>query len=89
MDNFWSIGIAVFLCVLSFVKYTDTDQLKAWIEDFLCRISPLEVIEEEDVVELDEITDIISDFIIRNQEIFSKLKVKNEPTGTEGIKEES
>tara|TARA_R100000541_G_scaffold58297_1_gene69353 strand:+ start:2386 stop:2655 length:270 start_codon:yes stop_codon:yes gene_type:complete len=89
MDNFWSIGIAVFLCVLSFVKYTDTDQLKAWIEDFLCRISPLEVIEEEDVVELDEITDIISDFVIRNQEIFSKLKVKNEPTGTEGIKEES
>tara|TARA_R110000803_G_scaffold105942_1_gene174093 strand:+ start:63 stop:332 length:270 start_codon:yes stop_codon:yes gene_type:complete len=89
MDNFWSVGIAVFLCVLSFVKYTDTDQLKAWIEDFLCRISPLEVIEEEDVVELDEITDIITDFVIRNQEIFSKLKVKNEPAGTEGIKEES
>tara|TARA_R110000803_G_scaffold156634_1_gene221189 strand:+ start:38 stop:310 length:273 start_codon:yes stop_codon:yes gene_type:complete len=78
MDNFWSVGIAVFLCVLSFVKYTDTDQLRAWIEDFLCRISPLEVIEEEDVVELDEITDIISDFVIRNKEIFSKLKVKDE-----------
>ena len=89
MDNFWSVGIAVFLCVLSFIKYTDTDQLRAWIEDFLCRISPLEVIEEEDVVELDEIADMISDFVIRNKEIFSKIKVKDERSGTEGIKEES
>jgi len=89
MDNFWSVGIAVFLCVLSFIKYTDTDQLRAWIEDFLCRISPLEVIEEDAVVELDEITDIITDFVIRNQEIFSRIKVKDESEGTEGIKEES
>ena len=32
MDNYWSIGIAVFLCVLSFIKYSDTEQLKEWIE---------------------------------------------------------
>jgi hypothetical protein len=88
MDNFWSVGIAVFLCVLSFIKYTDAEQLKAWIEDFLSRISPLQVIEEEDVVELDEITEIISDFVIRNREIFSRIKVKDERAGQEGISEE-
>tara|TARA_R100000541_G_C1873560_1_gene81256 strand:+ start:553 stop:840 length:288 start_codon:yes stop_codon:yes gene_type:complete len=88
MDNFWSVGIAVFLCVLSFIKYTDAEQLKAWIEDFLSRISPLQVIEEEQVVELDEITDIISDFVIRNREIFSRIKVKDECAGQETISEE-
>tara|TARA_R110000772_G_scaffold217442_2_gene327882 strand:- start:736 stop:999 length:264 start_codon:yes stop_codon:yes gene_type:complete len=77
MDNFWSIGIAVFLCVLSFIKYTDTEELKQWIENFLERISPLEEIQEEEVVELEEVSDMIYDFVIRNQEIFSKIKVKD------------
>jgi hypothetical protein len=78
MDNFWSIGIAVFLCVLSFIKYTDKEQLKEWIENFLERISPLEEIEEEEVIEIEEIKDIIFDFVIRNKDIFSKIKVKDE-----------
>tara|TARA_R110000822_G_scaffold200429_1_gene337908 strand:+ start:238 stop:522 length:285 start_codon:yes stop_codon:yes gene_type:complete len=77
MDNFWSIGIAVFLCVLSFIKYTDKEQLKEWIENFLERISPLEEIEEEEIIEIEEIQDIIFDFVIRNQTIFSKIKVNN------------
>ena len=84
MDNFWSIGIAVFLCVLSFIKYTDKEQLKEWIENFLERISPLEEIEEEAVVELEEVSNIIFDFVIRNQEIFSKIKVKDESNGQAG-----
>ena len=88
MDNFWSIGIAVFLCVLSFIKYTDHEQLRDWIEDFLCRISGLEVIEEEDILELEEVQDIIFDFIVRNKDLFSRIKVKDEPTGSKGIKEE-
>jgi hypothetical protein len=78
MDNFWSIGIAVFLCVLSFIKYTDKEQLRDWIENFLERISPLEEIEEEEVIEIEEIKDIIFDFVIRNKDIFSKIKVKDE-----------
>lgn len=91
MDNFWSIGIAVFLCVLSFIKYTDKEQLKEWIEDFLERISPLEEIEEEEVVEIEEIKDIIFDFVIRNKEIFSKIKVKDgeQSTTSEGPSKES
>ena len=34
-------------------------------------------IEEEEVVELEEVSDMIFDFVIRNQEIFSKVKVKD------------
>ena len=87
MDNFWSIGIAVFLCVLSFIKYSDTEQLKEWIENFLERISPLEEIEEEAVVELEEVSDMIFDFVIRNQEIFSKIKVKDGSTSEKRVAE--
>jgi len=87
MDNFWSIGIAVFLCVLSFIKYSDKEQLKEWIENFLERISPLEEIEEEDVVELEEVSDMIFDFVIRNQEIFSKVKVKDGSTSEKRVDE--
>ena len=87
MDNFWSIGIAVFLCVLSFIKYTDTEELKQWIENFLERISPLEEIQEEEVVELEEVSDMIYDFVIRNQEIFSKIKVKDGPTSEKRVAE--
>jgi hypothetical protein len=91
MYNFWSIGIAVFLCVLSFIKYTDKEQLKEWIENFLERISPLEEIEEEEVIEIEEIKDIIFDFVIRNKEIFSKIKVKDgeQSTTSEGDSKES
>jgi hypothetical protein len=91
MNNFWSIGIAVFLCVLSFIKYTDKEQLKEWIENFLERISPLEEIEEEEVIEIEEIKDIIFDFVIRNKEIFSKIKVKDgeQSTTSEGDSKES
>tara|TARA_R110002020_G_scaffold174039_2_gene365049 strand:+ start:932 stop:1195 length:264 start_codon:yes stop_codon:yes gene_type:complete len=87
MDNFWSIGIAVFLCVLSFIKYTDTEELKQWIENFLERISPLEEIQEEEVVELEEVSDMIYDFVIRNQEIFSKIKVKDGTTSEKRVAE--
>ena len=77
-SNFWSVAIGVFLCVLSFIKYSDTDELKRWIENFLEKISPLDEIEEDEVVELDEVTELIHDFIIRNQEIFSKINIKDE-----------
>jgi len=77
-SNFWSVAIGVFLCVLSFIKYSDTDELKRWIENFLEKISPLEEIEEDEVVELEEVTELIHAFIIRNQKIFSKINIKDE-----------
>ena len=87
MDNYWSIGIAVFLCVLSFIKYSDTEQLKEWIENFLDRISHSEVEDPDDIVELEEVSDMIFDFVIRNKEIFSKIKVKDGLKGKEGTTE--
>lgn len=72
-SNFWSFAIGVFLCVLSFIKYSDKEQLKEWIENFLEKITPLQEIEEEAVVELEEVTELIHEFVIRNQEIFSKI----------------
>ena len=81
MDNYWSIGIAVFLCVLSFIKYSDKEQLTEWIENFLEKIhreEQAEQSEEEEVVELEEVRDMILDFVVRNQETFSKVKYKKE-----------
>jgi len=88
MDYYWNIGIAVFLCVLSFIKYSNTEKLKEWIDNFLDRISHSEV-EDDDVVELEEVSDMIYDFVIRNKEIFSRIKVKDGSEGTEGTTKES
>ena len=87
--NYWSIGIAVFLCVLSLIKYTDTEKLKSWINNYIERILPREVEEPDEIVELEEISDMIYDFVVRNQEIFSRLKVKDGCTRSEGVAEKS
>ena len=95
MDYYWNIGIAVFLCVLSFIKYSNTEKLKEWIDNFLDRISHSEVdpegpgLGDDDVVELEEVSDMIYDFVIRNKEIFSRIKVKDGSEGTEGTTKES
>ena len=91
MDSYFSIGVVVFLCILSLYKYTDKEKLRETIEEYLAEISPLaaagEVIEEpDDIVELEEISELVYDFVIRNREIFSKIKVKDELSGTEGDK---
>lgn len=77
MDTYWSLGIFVFLMILSLVKYTSKEQLSEWIWNYIEEILPREV-EEDEVVQLEDLHDIISDFIIRNQNIFSKIKVNNE-----------
>ena len=71
-DNYWIYGILSFLCILSLKKYTNLDLLREWIEDYLCKISPQEV-EEEDVIVLEELRDMVEDFVIRNPEIFSNI----------------
>jgi len=78
MDNtFWVLAVTIFLSFLSLIKYTNKEQLRSWIEDYVDRVLPREV-EEDEVVELEEIQDMIFDFVIRNKEIFSKIKVKDE-----------
>mgnify|MGYP003658150475 CR=1 FL=1 len=73
MDNYWIYGILSFLFVLSFKKYTNLDLLREWIEDYLCKISPQEVVQDEDVIVLEELRDMVEDFVIRNPEIFSNI----------------
>jgi len=76
--NYWVLGIVMFLFVLSIKKYFDIDSLRESIEEYLVEISPLEVIEEDDLLELEEIRDMIEDYVIRNPQIFSKVLVKDE-----------
>ena len=92
MDNtYWVLAITIFLSFLSLIKYTNKEQLRDWIEDYVDRVLPREVEEPEEVVELEEIQDMIYDFVIRNKEIFSKIKVKDgeQSTTSEGDSKES
>ena len=61
---------------MRFLKYLDS--LRESIEDYLAEVSPQETIEEEDLVGLEEIRDMIEDFVIRNPEIFSRINIKDE-----------
>ena len=74
--NYWVLGIVTFLIVLSVNKYVDLYSLRESILEYLAEISPLEFVEEDNVVELEEVRDMITDFIISNKEIFYKVKVK-------------
>ena len=78
MDNYWVLGIVMFLFVLSVKKYVDINSLRESIEEYLSEISPLEVIQDDDLVELEEMRDMIESYVIRNPELFSKLSVKDE-----------
>ena len=94
MDNtYWILAVTVFLSFLSLVKYTNKEQLRDWIEDYVDRVLPREVEQaeqsEEEVVELEEVQDMIYDFVIRNKEIFSKIKVKDGCETSEGHSKES
>tara|TARA_R100000388_G_C7174782_1_gene125740 strand:- start:166 stop:402 length:237 start_codon:yes stop_codon:yes gene_type:complete len=78
MNHYWEVGILMFLCVLYFVKYTDKEKLKDWIEDYLDRISPKPIEEPDEIVELEEVRDMIYDFVVSNQEKFSRVKYNKE-----------
>tara|TARA_R110000803_G_scaffold74865_1_gene138960 strand:+ start:699 stop:938 length:240 start_codon:yes stop_codon:yes gene_type:complete len=76
--EYWIFAIITFLFVLSVKKYVDLESLRESIEEYLSVVSPQEIIEEEDIVELEELTDFIQDFVIRNNKLFSRLDLKDE-----------
>tara|TARA_R100000654_G_scaffold49449_1_gene75563 strand:+ start:343 stop:600 length:258 start_codon:yes stop_codon:yes gene_type:complete len=77
--SYWVFGILTFLFVLSIKKYNCLDKLRESIEEYLAEISPQQVIEEDDVLVLEELRDMVEDFVVRNPEIFSTLNnIKNE-----------
>lgn len=71
--SYWILGIVTFLFVLSVKKYNCIDKLRESIEEYLAEISPQETVEEDDILVLEELRDMIEDFVIRNQEIFSNV----------------
>ena len=90
MDNTYLIlAVTIFLSFLSLIKYSNKQQLREWIQNYIEEILPREV-EEEEIIEIEEIQDMIFDFVIRNKEIFSKIKVKDDGCETsEGHSKES
>jgi large-conductance mechanosensitive channel len=77
-NEWWIFAIVTFLFVLSVKKYNCLDSLREWIEEYLAEISPQETVEEEDIVALEEIRDMIEDYVIRNPQIFSNLNNKKD-----------
>tara|TARA_R110000823_G_scaffold9297_7_gene32609 strand:- start:1295 stop:1537 length:243 start_codon:yes stop_codon:yes gene_type:complete len=71
--SYWILGILTFLFVLSVKKYNCIDKLRESIEEYLAEISPYETVEEEDIVALEELRDMVEDFVIRNKNLFSQL----------------
>ena len=70
--------------------------VKEWIYNFLDKLMPEKKVdretpdkgekedEEVDDIELEEVASLIFDFVIRNQEILSRIKVKDGFKGEEG-----
>tara|TARA_R110002072_G_scaffold4475_1_gene31216 strand:+ start:815 stop:1057 length:243 start_codon:yes stop_codon:yes gene_type:complete len=78
-NEYFVLGIVMFLFVLSIKKYKCLDTLRESIEEYLAEISPQETVEDDDILVLEELRDVVEDFIIRNPEIFSKLtNIKDE-----------
>ena len=78
-NEFWVFAIVTFLFALSVNKFVDFVSLRESVEDYIAAISDKEVIEgEEEIVELEEIRDMIIDYVIRNPEIFSQLDNKKD-----------
>ncbi len=76
--SYWVLGIITFLFVLSIKKYNCIDKLRESIEEYIAEISPQEVVEEDDILVLEELRDMVEDFVIRNPEIFSNLNHKKD-----------
>tara|TARA_R110001632_G_scaffold35032_2_gene88648 strand:- start:1520 stop:1759 length:240 start_codon:yes stop_codon:yes gene_type:complete len=77
-NEYWIFAIVTFLFALSVKKYIDLDSLRESIENYLAEVSPEQTIEEEDLVGLEEIRDMIEDYVVRNPEIFSRINIKDE-----------
>lgn len=73
MSEYWVFAIITFLFVLSVKKYNCIDKLRESIEEYIAEISPVETVEEDDVLVLEELRDMVEDFVIRNPNLFSQL----------------
>tara|TARA_R110000772_G_scaffold57369_1_gene129976 strand:+ start:386 stop:679 length:294 start_codon:yes stop_codon:yes gene_type:complete len=94
MNNVLSVVVFGLIYIATYIKYTDSILLKyryvlvkEWIYNFLDKLMPEKKVQEEeevDDIELEEVVSLIFDFVIRNQEILSRIKVKDGFKGEEG-----
>tara|TARA_R110000782_G_scaffold20428_2_gene55186 strand:+ start:25 stop:318 length:294 start_codon:yes stop_codon:yes gene_type:complete len=94
MNNVLSVVVFGLIYIATYIKYTDSILLKyryvlvkEWIYNFLDKLMPEKKVQEEeevDDIELEEVASLIFDFVIRNQEILSRIKVKDGFKGEEG-----
>ena len=96
MNNVLSVVVFGLIYIATYIKYTDSILLKyryvlvkEWIYNFLDKLMPEKKVEEKedeevDDIELEEVASLIFDFVIRNQEILSRIKVKDGFKGEEG-----
>tara|TARA_R110000822_G_scaffold5555_2_gene23748 strand:+ start:434 stop:739 length:306 start_codon:yes stop_codon:yes gene_type:complete len=98
MNNVLSVVVFGLIYIATYIKYTDSILLKyryvlvkEWIYNFLDKLMPEKKVqaeqqgeEEVDDIELEEVASLIFDFVIRNQEILSRIKVKDGFKGEEG-----
>ena len=98
MNNVLSVVVFALIYIATYIKYTDSILLKyrymlvkEWIYNFLDKLMPEKKVQEkkEDDVELEEVASLIFDFVIRNQEILSRIKVKDGFKRQEGTTKES
>jgi hypothetical protein len=73
MDDYLTLGVFVFIVILSVVKYKCIDTLKESIMEYLSKIVPQKTIEKsDDIIALEELTEEIAELIIDNKELFFK-----------------
>jgi|TARA_R100001443_G_scaffold11438_1_gene21014 hypothetical protein len=73
MDDYLTLGVFVFIVILSVVKYKCIDTLKESIMEYLSKIVPQKTIEKsDDIIALEELTEEIATLIIDNKELFLK-----------------
>tara|TARA_R110002050_G_C8766417_1_gene500051 strand:+ start:159 stop:404 length:246 start_codon:yes stop_codon:yes gene_type:complete len=81
MDEY--IFVSIFIIVIGSLIVKQRESLREIIEEFVATQQ-----EKEDVIEVEEIRDLIFDFVVKNSEKLSKCKY-NEPQGQSGIEKMS
>ena len=82
-NEYLVLGVVIFLFVLSVKKYKCLHTLRESIEEYIAEISPIESVDaegcENNILVLEELRDMVEDFVVRNPEIFSILNnIKDE-----------
>ena len=75
MDEY--IFVSIFIIIVGSLIVKQRESLRSIIVEFVANQSDKEIIEEEDVVELEEIRDMIFDFVSLSVQLFVPLNYKD------------